>query len=82
MRHHDEKGILTVNVCVSVFISFSVCFRHFWRKSLRTLEPGFYLISSFWPSLPSGLDAAYEDTSKDIVFVFKGRYEIIISLTC
>ncbi|XP_026361070.3 stromelysin-1 [Ursus arctos] len=47
--------------------------RHFWRKSLRTLEPGFYLISSFWPSLPSGLDAAYEDTSKDIVFVFKGN---------
>uniref|UniRef100_G1LUK6 Stromelysin-1 n=1 Tax=Ailuropoda melanoleuca TaxID=9646 RepID=G1LUK6_AILME len=47
--------------------------RHFWRKSLRTLEPGFYLISSFWPSLPSGLDAAYEETSKDIVFVFKGN---------
>ncbi|CAK7317434.1 MMP3 [Vulpes lagopus] len=47
--------------------------RHFWRKSLRTLEPGFYLISSFWPSLPSGLDAAYEETSKDIVFIFKGN---------
>lgn len=45
--------------------------RHFWRKSLRTLEPGFYLLSSFWPSLPSGIDAAYEDTSKDIVFIFK-----------
>uniref|UniRef100_A0A7N5JVG8 Stromelysin-1 n=1 Tax=Ailuropoda melanoleuca TaxID=9646 RepID=A0A7N5JVG8_AILME len=73
MRHHDEKRMRTVNVCVSIFISFSVCFRHFWRKSLRTLEPGFYLISSFWPSLPSGLDAAYEETSKDIVFVFKGN---------
>ncbi|XP_046926382.1 stromelysin-1-like [Lynx rufus] len=47
--------------------------RHFWRKSLRTPEPGFYLISSFWPSLPSGLDAAYEETSKDIVFTFKGN---------
>nr|XP_019575459.1 PREDICTED: stromelysin-1-like [Rhinolophus sinicus] len=45
--------------------------RHFWRKSLRTLEPGFYLLSSFWPSLPSGIDAAYEVTSKDIVFIFK-----------
>uniref|UniRef100_G1LUD0 Stromelysin-1 n=1 Tax=Ailuropoda melanoleuca TaxID=9646 RepID=G1LUD0_AILME len=67
------KRMRTVNVCVSIFISFSVCFRHFWRKSLRTLEPGFYLISSFWPSLPSGLDAAYEETSKDIVFVFKGN---------
>ncbi|XP_045674095.1 stromelysin-1-like [Phyllostomus hastatus] len=45
--------------------------RHFWRKSLRILEPEFHLISSFWPSLPSGVDAAYEDTSKDIVFIFK-----------
>ncbi|KFO25635.1 stromelysin-1 [Fukomys damarensis] len=47
--------------------------RYFWRKSLRTPEPEFYLISSFWPSLPSGVDAAYEVTSKDTVFVFKGN---------
>ncbi|KAM6172263.1 stromelysin-1-like [Erethizon dorsatum] len=47
--------------------------RHFWRKSFRTLELEFDLISSFWPSLPSGVDAAYEVTSKDIVFVFKGN---------
>nr|XP_003923817.2 stromelysin-1 [Saimiri boliviensis boliviensis] len=46
--------------------------RHFWRKSLRKLEPELYLISSFWPSLPSGMDAAYEVTSKDLVFIFKG----------
>ncbi|KAB0370815.1 stromelysin-1-like [Muntiacus reevesi] len=47
--------------------------RHFWRKSFRTLEPEFHLISSFWPSLPSGIDAAYEATSKDTVFIFKGN---------
>ncbi|XP_040590704.1 stromelysin-1 isoform X1 [Mesocricetus auratus] len=47
--------------------------RHFWRKSLRTPEPGFYLISSFWPSLPSSMDAAYEVTSRDTVFIFKGN---------
>ncbi|XP_008582863.1 PREDICTED: stromelysin-1 [Galeopterus variegatus] len=47
--------------------------RHFWRKSFRTLEPEFDLISSFWPSLPSGVDAAYEVTSKDTVFIFKGN---------
>ncbi|XP_036283578.1 stromelysin-1-like [Pipistrellus kuhlii] len=47
--------------------------RHVWRKSLRTLEPVFYSISSFWPSLPSGVDAAYEATNKDIVFIFKGN---------
>ncbi|XP_066216840.1 stromelysin-1-like [Saccopteryx leptura] len=45
--------------------------RHFWRKSLRILEPGFYLTSSFWPSLPSAVDAAYEATNKDVVFIFK-----------
>nr|XP_003415652.1 stromelysin-1 [Loxodonta africana] len=47
--------------------------RHFWRKSHGTVEAGFYLISSFWPSLPSGVDAALEVTSKDTVFVFKGN---------
>ncbi|XP_039714712.1 stromelysin-1-like [Pteropus medius] len=47
--------------------------RHFWRKSVRIPEPGFYLISSFWPSLPSGVDAAYEVTIRDIVFIFKGN---------
>nr|XP_004661959.2 stromelysin-1 [Jaculus jaculus] len=47
--------------------------RYFWRKSLRTHEPGFYLISSFWPSLPSSIDAAYEVAGKDTVFIFKGN---------
>ncbi|XP_012514644.1 PREDICTED: stromelysin-1-like [Propithecus coquereli] len=47
--------------------------RHFWRKSFRTHELEFHLISSFWPSLPSDLDAAYEVTSKDTVFIFKGN---------
>uniref|UniRef100_A0A286XCC1 Stromelysin-1 n=2 Tax=Cavia porcellus TaxID=10141 RepID=A0A286XCC1_CAVPO len=47
--------------------------RHVWRKSLRTAEPELYLISAFWPALPSGLDAAYEVTSKDTVFAFKGN---------
>ncbi|KAM6159389.1 stromelysin-1-like [Rhynchocyon petersi] len=47
--------------------------RHFWRKSLRTLGIEFHLISSFWPSLPSEVDAAYEVVSKDSVFIFKGN---------
>ena len=67
---------------LSIFISFYIFFRHFWRKSFRTLVPEFHLISSFWPSLPSGIDAAYEVISKDSVFIFKGNYYIIISLTC
>ncbi|XP_004469578.2 stromelysin-1 [Dasypus novemcinctus] len=47
--------------------------RHFWRISYQIPEPEFHLISSFWPSLPSGVDAAYEVTSKDTVFIFKGN---------
>lgn len=70
--------MLKIEDCFSIFTSFYMYSRHFWRKSLRTLEPGFYLISSFWPSLPSGMDAAYEVTSRDIVFIFKGNYYIII----
>ncbi|KAM5245968.1 stromelysin-1-like [Ctenodactylus gundi] len=47
--------------------------KHFWRKSLRHLQLEFNLISSFWSSLPSEIDAAYEVVSKDTVFVFKGN---------
>lgn len=47
--------------------------RYFWRRSHWSPEPGLHLISSFWPSLPSNLDAAYEVSSKDTVFVFKGN---------
>ncbi|XP_076969235.1 stromelysin-1-like [Tamandua tetradactyla] len=47
--------------------------RYFWRKSLQKPEPELQLISSFWPSLPSGMDAACEVISKDTVFIFKGN---------
>ncbi|XP_055971016.1 stromelysin-1-like [Sorex fumeus] len=47
--------------------------RHFWRKHFKTPKPQLYPISSFWPSLPSDIDAAYEVKSKDTVFIFKGQ---------
>ncbi|XP_037361615.1 stromelysin-2 [Talpa occidentalis] len=47
--------------------------RHFWRIQLSVPEPEFHSISTFWPSLPSGIDAAYEVTSRDTVFIFKGK---------
>ncbi|XP_012625968.1 stromelysin-2 [Microcebus murinus] len=47
--------------------------RYFWRKTRWNPEPEFHLISTFWPSLPSHLDAAYEVNSKDTVFIFKGN---------
>ncbi|XP_003415651.1 stromelysin-2 [Loxodonta africana] len=46
--------------------------RYFWRRTPWNPKPEFHLISTFWPSLPSELDAAYEVESKDTVFLFKG----------
>uniref|UniRef100_A0A8C5L6J6 Stromelysin-1 n=1 Tax=Jaculus jaculus TaxID=51337 RepID=A0A8C5L6J6_JACJA len=47
--------------------------RYFWRRSRWNTQPELNLISAFWPSLPSDLDAAYEVNSKDTVFLFKGN---------
>uniref|UniRef100_A0A670Y522 Peptidase metallopeptidase domain-containing protein n=1 Tax=Pseudonaja textilis TaxID=8673 RepID=A0A670Y522_PSETE len=45
----------------------------FWRKNpLRSAiekDP----ISAFWPALSTGIDAAYENRDKDVVFLFKGK---------
>ncbi|XP_060090871.1 interstitial collagenase-like [Heteronotia binoei] len=49
--------------------------RFFWRKSPHIPEVELNSISLFWPTLPSGIDAAYESYEKDQVFLFKGdRY--------
>ncbi|XP_024593115.1 neutrophil collagenase isoform X3 [Neophocaena asiaeorientalis asiaeorientalis] len=47
--------------------------KYFWRKHphLRRVELNF--ISLFWPSLVNGIQAAYEDFDKDLIFVFKGN---------
>ncbi|XP_006907577.1 stromelysin-2 [Pteropus alecto] len=47
--------------------------RYFWRRSFCRPKPELHLISTFWPSLPSHLDAAYEVPSKDTIFIFKGN---------
>uniref|UniRef100_A0A2K6EH01 Matrix metallopeptidase 8 n=2 Tax=Propithecus coquereli TaxID=379532 RepID=A0A2K6EH01_PROCO len=47
--------------------------KYFWRRhpQLRNVELNF--ISLFWPSLPNGIQAAYEDFDRDLVFLFKGN---------
>ncbi|XP_006150149.1 stromelysin-2 [Tupaia chinensis] len=45
--------------------------RYVWRRRRQDLEPEFHFISTFWPFLPSDVDAAYE--GKDTLFVFKGN---------
>nr|XP_019568235.1 PREDICTED: neutrophil collagenase [Rhinolophus sinicus] len=47
--------------------------KYFWRRhpQIPTVELNF--ISLFWPSLPTGIQAAYEDFDRDLVFLFKGN---------
>ncbi|XP_074044261.1 neutrophil collagenase [Macrotis lagotis] len=47
--------------------------KYFWRKHHPGVRPELHTISLFWPSLPSGIQAAYEDVEKDLVFLFKGN---------
>ncbi|XP_012787331.2 matrix metalloproteinase-27 [Sorex araneus] len=44
--------------------------RHLWRIYLDITDVEFELISSFWPSLPNDIQAAYENP-KDKILVFK-----------
>ncbi|KAF3693003.1 Collagenase 3 [Channa argus] len=44
----------------------------YWRLHPQMTEPDQILIQSTWPSLPSKVDAAYENPEKDIVFMFSG----------
>ncbi|OCT96141.1 hypothetical protein XELAEV_18013824mg [Xenopus laevis] len=46
--------------------------RSFWRKIAGKSEVEQLEINSLWPSLPIGIDAAYEYQKKDQVLLFKG----------
>ncbi|XP_066555674.1 collagenase 3 [Amia ocellicauda] len=46
--------------------------RFFWRNTGQNTPVEQYTITSFWPELPSNIEAAYENPSKDLVFLFKG----------
>uniref|UniRef100_A0A8C0NAV7 interstitial collagenase n=1 Tax=Canis lupus familiaris TaxID=9615 RepID=A0A8C0NAV7_CANLF len=46
--------------------------RYFWRRHPQLPRVELNFISLFWPSLPDGIQAAYEDVDKDLVFLFKG----------
>lgn len=37
------------------------------------------VIKSFWPELPSKIDAAYENPQKDLVYIFRGEFHKFIS---
>uniref|UniRef100_A0A8D0GDH9 Peptidase metallopeptidase domain-containing protein n=1 Tax=Sphenodon punctatus TaxID=8508 RepID=A0A8D0GDH9_SPHPU len=46
---------------------------YLWRKRFYTPGIDHLLITSFWPTLPSGLQAAYEVNEEDVMLLFKGN---------
>nr|XP_010951492.1 neutrophil collagenase [Camelus bactrianus] len=47
--------------------------KYFWRKHPQVRRVELNFISLFWPTLPDGIQAAYEDFYRDVVIVFKGK---------
>ncbi|KAK2490305.1 hypothetical protein MC885_010181 [Smutsia gigantea] len=47
--------------------------KYFWRKHPQLQRVELNFISLFWPSLPNGIQAAYEDFDRDLIFLFKGN---------
>lgn len=53
-----------------------VRFRFLWRRYAGSQLPQQSLISSFWPSAPQDIDAAFESQASDRVFLFKGTFPV------
>ncbi|KAF4082318.1 hypothetical protein AMELA_G00150180 [Ameiurus melas] len=47
--------------------------KFFWRRHPQMPQTEQFLIKSFWPELPDDIDAAFEDPSTDLVYIFKGQ---------
>ncbi|KAF7700949.1 collagenase 3-like [Silurus meridionalis] len=45
--------------------------RFFWRRNPQLPEMEQFLITSFWTELPDNIDAAFENPSDDLVYIFK-----------
>ncbi|XP_034972188.1 collagenase 3 [Zootoca vivipara] len=47
--------------------------RFFWRLHPQMVEADLVQIKSFWPEIPSKIDAAYEHPTNDQVLLFRGK---------
>ncbi|TSM28231.1 Collagenase 3 [Bagarius yarrelli] len=45
----------------------------FWRRHPQITQTEQYLIKSFWSELPGKIDAAFENPSDDLVYIFKDQ---------
>ncbi|CAM4392911.1 unnamed protein product [Lepidochelys kempii] len=53
--------------------------QYFWHKHPQMTEVDLNFISLFWPNLPSGIQAAYENVERDQVFLFKENKYWVLS---
>ncbi|XP_016062204.1 PREDICTED: neutrophil collagenase isoform X1 [Miniopterus natalensis] len=53
--------------------------KFFWRRHPQLQRVELNFISLFWPSLPSGIQAAFEDSDRDLVYLFKGNQYWVLS---
>lgn len=55
-------------------VHLSLCStRYVWRRHPQLPMVELNFISLYWPSLPNGIQAAYEDFDRDLIFIFKGN---------
>ncbi|XP_053331722.1 collagenase 3-like isoform X1 [Clarias gariepinus] len=47
--------------------------KFFWRQHPQIHQTEQFLIKTFWPELPDNIDAAFEDPSADLMYIFKGQ---------
>lgn len=66
--------LLDKNIIEMVFVIIFCLFRFMWRKHPQFDETGITLINSLWPeSVPSFLDAVYQDFGSNLIVFFKGK---------
>ncbi|KAB5543273.1 hypothetical protein PHYPO_G00077200 [Pangasianodon hypophthalmus] len=47
--------------------------KFFWRRQSQIPQTEQYLIKTFWPELPDNIDAAFENPSADLIYIFKSQ---------
>lgn len=71
-----------VAMCLCATLSWLVCLTclglslsYYWKKTSLSSSIPITLIRNTWPSI-SSVDAAYENTDKDVAYLFKGTPEL------
>lgn len=77
-NYSTSKILLFYGMTGNIKYIFLFWTRFFWRLHPQMVEAELVLLKSFWPELPNKIDAAYENPIKDLVFIFKGEFLILL----